>query len=226
MEAGGGQTKPSGGGVEEVKTVPETIEFDPDDWVLSVFRSLKGYVLAHLDLDLYDVEFGFPSSENLGEWLPFTKTIIHFEIDDISHPPIGFGDNIVDVQYDETDFTLIESEAQAHLINWDIGVWASAETGGVTARLQAFQVLSDLFNGPSALTNLREIGIELRSFAGGAFVKEEIDNVSVFRVVNITLVTRVFSRKRIGPTPFITDIDVVPEVSVDGDGQDVIVTDE
>lgn len=224
MEAGGGKSKPSGGGIEEVRTAPDTIQFDPDHWMTSVFRTLEGYVKAYIDSDIYEIKFGFPSSENLGEWLPFEKTIIHFEIDDISHPPLGFGDNIVDTEYDDVDFTITESEVQTHLINWDIGVWASAETGGVTARLQAFQILSDLFDGPSAYQNLKALGIEIRNFAGGAFVKEEIDNVSVFRVVNITLVTRVFSRKRIGPTPYITGIDVAPEVSVDG--EDVIVTDE
>jgi hypothetical protein len=224
MKTGGANTKASGGGGEQVKTAPETILFDPDHWVTSAWRSLKGYVLASIDEDIYQIHFGFPEASDLGEWLPLEKTLIHFEIDDITHPPIGFGDQIIDQEYDDTDETLVEHEAQIHIINFDVGVWASAKSGGVTARLEAYQLLTDLFNGPTAFQNLHDIGIELRSFTGGSFIKEEIDNISVFRVVNMVLVIRVVSRRIVGPTPYITQIEVQPAVTLSGD--DIVITDE
>lgn len=223
-ETGGAKGQGEAGGTEEVRTVVEPIPFDPDHYVISSFRTLKSYALSSIDSDLYEIQFGFPGADDIGRWLPLEKILIHFEIDDITHIPLGFGDSVVAVEYDDEDTTIIESEAQQHLINWDIGIWTSAQSGGVTSRLEAYQVINDLFVGPTAYFNLNQLGIEIRSFTGGSFIKEEIDNLSVYRVVNMTLVTRVYSRRLVGPTPQITDIGVAPEVSVMGD--DVIITDD
>lgn len=221
-KTGGGTSPAASGGYFEESEPAQPQPFNPDQWVVSVFRTLKSYVESAVDSDLYEIVFGFPSAEDIGRWLPFEKTLIHLEIDDMTHLPLGFGDNIVDTEYNEAEQSLVSSEAQVHIINWDVGIWASASTGGVTARLEAYQVLNDLFVGPTAYNNLRALGVEIRSFAGGAFIKEEQDNISIFRVINMTLVTRVYSRRLIGPTPTITGIAVAPPVSAVGEPEIII----
>ena len=184
------------------------IAFNPDDWLESLWRSLSSYVMSYgysgLDPDIYQIMMGYPSGNDIGQLLPFRKTLIHFEIDNITDSVIGFGDQIVADYIDPIYNTLTNYEANRHDLNLDVGIWASDESGGVTARLRAYKRLNDLFSGPGAYEALlTNVGAELISFTGAQFAKEEIDNIDVYRVFNMTLVLRVYSRKTYAQIPFV-----------------------
>jgi hypothetical protein len=202
-KTGGAVVRGASGGPEREGQVA----VDPDAWVITLFRALKNYVLTNTDEDIYDIRFDFPNTVDLGEFMPLDKTVIHFEIDDIQNPPIGFGENILQVDRDEDTEQIVEHEAKQHRVEFDVGIWASTKSGGVTARLKAYQLLNDLFVGAQAYRNMLDItGIEVRNFSGGNFIKEEISDIDVFRVMNMNLTVHIFSRRTKGPAPFIVEV--------------------
>lgn len=190
-----------------------TETFDPNQWLISMKRALEDYVKTGVDasatddggnpsgLEIFDVRFDWPDSNDVPEDVEFNKTIIHFAITDIKNMRLGFGDNIIEEEIvdrvDPAPSSVTVSEASEHRVEFDIGVWASDESGGVTSRLQMYQTLTDLFQGEMARQTCREIteGVEIMSFNGGRFITDTISDVRVFRVTDVALLVRVFSRK-------------------------------
>lgn len=192
-KAGGSMTAPA-------------VTFDPDNWLVSLFRSLKSYIETN-EPGIYDIIGSFPSDIELRQSMPLRKTLIHFEIDDISNSSLGFGDSVVEEEYDVNNQLVIKQQATQHEVNFDLGIWASEASGGVTARLNAYQTLTQLFQGPIAFQKIKDnIGIEIVSFQNGAFVIEQIQDLNVWRVAGITLVVRVFSRQALTPEPSVEDL--------------------
>jgi len=196
---------------------------DPDNWLLTLYRALKYYINDNQP-GVYDIRFDFPGTDDLQDLLPLEKTIIHFEVDDHNDLRLGLGPQTYQYQYstivDPDNNTLMrdlieEHEAQQHLVNFDIGIWASAKSGGVTARLQAFQLLNDLFSGPDNFRTVREkVGCEIISFTGGSFLRDSVNDIPLYRAGNITLIVRVFARRRITPVPIIEEIIQEPGIRI------------
>lgn len=222
-------TIPKTGGAASPSTAgalgDEVIALDPNEWVTTLFRGLKDYILKNTDADIYNVIGNFPPTELFTNRQPFDKTIIHFEYDDIRNPTFGFGDNVVDSIYDDTAKTVIPIEAKIHIANFDVGIWASERSGGDTARMLAYQKLNDLFTGTLAYRSLRDSrGIEIVSFDGGNFIQEDIDDITVWRVSGATLVVRVFSRTSPPePIPYIDYDTITQEPSLEIQPSDPIV---
>lgn len=192
--------------------------FDPDNWLVSLQRSLKDYIATNLDLtDVYELEMSYPTSESIVKKMPLPLTILHFEIDEPRLIPFGFGDNVVAGVYDEDGGTVEEWEAHCHEVDINVGVWASVESGGVTARLVARQDLDKLFVGPAAREACMAStdGVEILSFSGGMFVNDTIGDMVVFRVVDATLRVRVYSRTRKAPISFVDDVGQSPGLEID-----------
>lgn len=192
--------------------------FDPDKWLISLQRSLKDYVEANLNLtDVYELEMSYPSADELAKKVPLPLTILHFEIEDTQMVPFGLGDNVVNVVYDELGGTVEEWEAHCHEVDINVGVWASVESGGVSARLVARQDLDALFVGPAArdACMAQTDGIEILSFSGGLFVNDLINDIPIFRVVDAMLRVRVYSRTRKAPVTFIEDVGQSPGLEID-----------
>jgi hypothetical protein len=201
--------------------------FNPDLYLTTMWRSLKGYIDTALTDSLYEVILGFPSPTDLDRLVPLEKTIIHFEIEDMPERPLGFGDNYVDYYRDETappDGQTIEYwQAHEHMIDFDVGIWASAESGGVTARLEARQLLSQLFSGKKAYRDCMETtdGVHIQRFTGGRNLIDSHGDIPVWRMVDILLTVKVFSRVKITPpVPYVGDIaqvDQEPELEISGE---------
>lgn len=193
--------------------------FNPDKWLTSLMRSLTTYVETKLNLtDVYELRFEWPMADELAEKMPFSLTILHFEIDDPQLVPFGLGDNVVDGVYDELGGTLEEWEAHCHEVDINVGVWASVSSGGPSARLEARQDLDTLFVGPAAREACMTItdGVEIMNFSGGQFVNDVINDQPVFRVVDAVLRVRVYSRTKKVPVSFINEIDQSPGIEIDG----------
>lgn len=180
---------------------------DPDNWVVTTFRILKEYVEAEFDSDIYDIVFAFPSASDLGQAMPLDKTLIHFEMDAPLNPLLGIGRNVVSSVLDTAAKTIIEYEGLIHHLNFDVGIWASARSGGVTARMEAYQILNNLFAGSVAFFNLQPFGIEIQSFNGGTFIKDEINDVEIFRMIDMTLMLTVYSRQAYPISYYLDSID-------------------
>lgn len=192
VKSGGSSLGISSGGEGEL--LQEAV--DPDNWVTTFFRAFKTYVTSNVDENLYKLVFSYPDAKDIGEWMPLPKSLIHFEIDKPSSPIMGFGRSIVDSVTDDVNNIVTEYSALKIMINMDVGVWTTAASGGITARLKAFQVLSDLFAGAYAYEQLQPYGIEIKGFDGGTFIKETIDDIDVFRIAEITLMLQLFARRK------------------------------
>lgn len=208
-------------------------KYNPEDWLASSVRALKEYaedafLNSVLDNDtvpsgdqFYRVIMEFPSDDLTLTTVPLDKTLIHFEIDDIGPQVLGFGENIGKEFYDTDRGVVIRQEAAINTLNFDVGIWASNENGGPTARLRAYQVLQQIFVGSLATeslftaTDAGDGGLELISFTGGRFVRDTLNDIPVFRMVNCTLVIRVFSRTpKPQELPPIEDIVQNPELVI------------
>ena len=176
--------------------------YDPEKFMETTLRTLKDYVSANLNTSIYSVVMEFPGAIEDSEKLPMKKTIIHFELDDISSSPVGMGDNAFADNYDSVAQTIQPQYAQMHRMNFDVGVWASDRSGGTTARMRAKQQLEFLFGlnsgGIDRLRNFSDNGdgvIEIVSFSGGRFVQDTSENdTRLYRMVDCSLEVRVFSR--------------------------------
>jgi len=212
---------------------------DPETWLETCVRGLKDYAEigfqgSVLDSngfpvgeEVYEIIMEFPSTENLLKMLPLSKVVIHFEIDDIDDRILGFGEGHHRLNYDPVLEILKPQEAGEHRINLDVGIWCSSRSGGVTARLRAYQTLKNLFYGALAIDKLRnattqyiggqsEGGLEILEFTGGRFFQETINDIQVFRMINCQLVIRCFSRTPVSLTiPTIEEITIVPELIID-----------
>lgn len=205
-----------------------TDTFNPDAWLTSLFDAMTDYIesgvnAAVLDSDdapvgstVYNVVMAEPAADDLPFDTENDKTIIHFEIDDIQNKRLGFGDGFVAATTTEADdanpATETPQEAVEHVVNFDVGIWATDKSGGVTARLRAYEILDKLLSGDVARVNCRTqtAGVEIRSFMNGRFVKDTINDVRVFRMVGAELVVRVYSRN-VANTATIVDEEPVME---------------
>lgn len=198
----------------------QTNLFDPFNWLTSLQRSLKEYVEDFIDqyvldafhqpigLDVYEVVMDFSEAAAMAEKMPLEKSIIHLEIDQITNELMGYGDGIVR-EYVDDNGDIREEEGQKHRVNFDVGTWSSDRSGGSTSRLSMYEMLTGAFHGPKATYNMvgATQGVKIVSWLGGRFIQETINDIPVFRTVDAELIVDVFSRKEVGPTTVVTDID-------------------
>lgn len=191
--------------------------YTPDNWVTGFFRALASYIETEMDDDVYDVVMSYPSVEELQKKMPQQKVVVHFDIADPGNGFLGLGENVVDAEYFEPDGTIIEWEAHKHDIVMDVGIWASIPAGGPSARMVAYEDMSKLFTGPHA----REVcmaetdGVELLGFTGGRNITDKIGDIDVFRMVDVELRLRVFSRTKVPAVPYIHGADQDPALTID-----------
>jgi len=208
--------------------------YDPEAWLITTLRGIKDYAKIGFDNavknnlgasvgdEVYEIIMEYPSADTLAKLAPFTKTIVHFEIDDIDTPIFGMGNNIFNWNYDPTLKWVRPQEAQKHILNFDVGIWASDRSGGITSRLRAYEILNDLFGGASAknklmaATELNDGGVELLSFTGGRFLADKVNDIIVHRMVDCTMMVQIFSRT---PIPETTEaIETIEEILQDQSG--------
>jgi hypothetical protein len=194
------------------------VQYDPDNWLVSMTRALASYVEITLnDLDVR-VEMSFPDVRLWEKTSPLDKVLIHFEQDDLNDPPMGFGVPGLDVFDDVTDPlnpTYIKQEAAWHDVNYDVGVWVSVEQGGPTKRMQTVQALKNMFATAVGRLAFNEAvgGLTVVSFNGGRNNLDRINDVPVWRVMEMSLVLRAISRHipvttQVAPLDFVQDEDL------------------
>lgn len=210
--------------------------YNPEAWLESTVRELKDYVSqgvnsAVLDnnsnpsgLEIYDVVMEFPGPALDNGDIPLKKTVIHFEIDDVMSQHVGMGDNIFADNYDVATQSVNPQIARRHQVNFDVGVWASALSGGLTARLRARQILDDLLGAANGQIAFRDFAtgddgyVEILNYTGGRFILDTINDVPVYRMIDGQLEVRVFSRTKLATAtgPAIEEIDQVPNLTILG----------
>jgi hypothetical protein len=185
--------------------------------VTSFFRSLKDYLEDNLDTDIYDLVMSYPSVDTLQKKMPEPQVIIHFDIADPNQVFFGLGENLVNNEYQEPAGTVVEWEAHMHEITMDVGIWSSIPAGGPSGRMTAYEDLAKLFTGPHARDALMTAtnGIELLHFAGGRNITDNIGDIDVFRMVDVELRLRVFSRTKLPAVPYIHSADQDPGLTID-----------
>ena len=201
------------------------MSYDPEHWLESATRELKSYVEANINTGIYSVVMEFPGSIVDADKLPMKKTIIHFEIDNIESSPVGFGDNVFNDNYDPATELVTPQAAEEHMINFDVGIWASDKSGGATSRLRARQLLRSLF-GIEGIAKMRAAtdggdgGLEIISYSGGEFaIDTSANDVRLYRMINSMLVIRVYSRTlgtTVTPVQTIQEIDQAPNITIIG----------
>lgn len=191
--------------------------YNPDDWLLSTTRVLGSYIKDTLnDLDT-EVEMSFPDTSKWTKTTPLAKALIHLEQDHISDPVLGFGIPGVEVPTSPPDGTYKFHEAAEHLVNYDVGVWVSAEAGGSTKRMVLTQALKNIFatvTGKQAF-NVATGGLWAVSFEGGRNELDRVNDIPVWRAFDMTLIVRVFSRHIPPSTTGLTaKIDQAPSLTI------------
>jgi hypothetical protein len=156
---------------------------------------IESYVVAAFNPQFYNVEMSFPDVNTWPRTAPLTKTLIHFEQDDIEDPKWAMGQPGRDV-FNESMGTFVLHEAARHRINYDVGVWTSAASGGETSRMRAVQRLKNLFVPVGAKLDFKEAtgGVKVVTFDGGRNHLDRINDLPVYRSSEMTLVVEVFSR--------------------------------
>ena len=213
-------------------------KYVPEDFIESTIRVLKEYLeqefhrsvsaaSEYVGEQAYEIVAQFPGPDLDLRKMPMQRTIVHFEIDDIQSSLIGFGENIFGKSYDSGTGLLTTRTGEMHLINFDIGIWASDASGGTTARSRAKQVLQHSLGGARGIIRLLEFsdggdgGLEIAGFSGGRFVMDRINDMQVFRMIECTLVVRVFSRVPLDDTqtgPAIEEIIQDPDLKITDSG--------
>lgn len=206
--------------------------YNPEQYLETAIRCLKEYATDGFSnsvenggnpvgLQIYNVVMEFPGAGVDSGRMPLDKTTIHFELDGEEDSSIGMGDNVFSRVYDPAAKTVVEKEAAQHIMNFDVGVWSSDRSGGTTARMRARQILRYLFVGPVATVNLKSMGdggdggLEIVEFTGGRFLTERINDSDVYRMVDCSLVLRVFSRTPDAPpAPAIESITQQPGLTI------------
>lgn len=208
-------------------------KYDAELWLETAIRGIKDYAeegfkeavqddsLQDVGDQVYEVIMEYPATELITRLIPLGKTIVHFEIDDIDDRILGFGDGYQVLNYNPVLQQIEPQDAGEHRINFDVGIWASDRTGGTTARLRAYQVLRNLFQGPLAINKLRDVTnnndgvLEILDFTGGRFFPDQINDIPLHRMVNCSLVVRCYSRTPKTIIPTIEEITVIPELIID-----------
>jgi len=191
--------------------------YDPDDWLVSTHRSISKWVYDQLQADPrfednLTVEMSFPDTSTWRKETPLDKILVHFEQDNQEDPILGFGQPGVEV-FDDTDPdnpTWTIQEGAQHELNFDVGVWLSAEMGGATKRMEVVQALKNLFTSVYGKRkfNTDTDGLNVVSFTGGRFLIDRVNDIPVWRAIDMTLVVRVFSRHlAVAPVVVPTELD-------------------
>jgi len=193
--------------------------YDPENWLESAINEIKNYATAGFNAavlddqfasagdEVYNVIMEFPGPAMDRSEIPLTRTVVHFEVDDMTDREVGFGMNQFADNYDSVAHTVNPQYARQHLINFDVGIWASARSGGLTSRIRAKQILENLFGDPSGQVALRTATdggdgvVEIISYSGGRFIIDHITDSPVYRMIDGALVVRVFSRTKLSDTP-------------------------
>lgn len=206
--------------------------FDPELFLSSTTRALKAYLESRFSavaggngLDAYEIVMEYPDSDDLPKAAEFTKTIIHLAIDDVATKNLGIGQSYVNtVITDGTELvagTVVEQQALQNMINFDVGVWASDESGGITSRLRAYEYLHKFLAGEIARQKVfaaSDGAVDVIYYRSGRFVTEKISDVRVFRVVGAELEVRVFSRDDADPEILVDQEPTQePELVIQGD---------
>lgn len=194
-------------------------QYDAVEWLTSATRALEDYVRNALADDDVQIEMSYPNTDTITKETPLDKVLIHFEQDNVDNPVLGFGTpgkEIVDV--DAGSWTLYE--AAWHYINFDVGVWVSAEMGGATKRMQMYQRLVTMFGTALGRIDLNETtgGVKVVSFNGGRFALDRVNDLPIWRAMEMTLICQVFS-KHVPPQTEVLPIDGVDqaqELTIDG----------
>jgi hypothetical protein len=200
--------------------------YNPEIYLESAVRELQAYVQdgfhkavlndqnQPVGEEVYEIIMEFPGPAIDAKKVPFTKTMVHFEIDIEEDSLLGYGSNTFTENYDPVLQHVKPQDAAKHVLNFDVGVWATDTTGGTTSRLRAKQILWKLLGdrqGREALfaaSNGGDGGLEILSFSGGRFLVEQANGIDIYRMVDCTLEVRVFSRTPIGTiVPTIEDVD-------------------
>lgn len=194
--------------------------YDPANWLVTMTRALEDYAKAAFDPELYTIQMSYPVIADLANGQPLDKVLIHFERDAVDSPVWAFGiqgqDEWTDPSHETGTFRVIE--AQRQLVNYDIGVWASADAGGETYRMMAVQMLHNLFGPAGAKVKFNTVteGLTLRSFTGGRDATDRINDLPVWRTMDMTLVVEAFSKEADPP-----EGDWVPEGFILHDNLDI-----
>lgn len=179
-----------------------TYPYDPEEWELSTIRAVQDWATTGLNSGLYEVVMEFPAPAIEAKTMPFTKAMVHFEVDAIEIAPVGIGENVFALNYDPVGKTVTPQFSEVAVINFDVGIWTSDRTGGTTTRARLRQYLQELFGVGSRVkfrkaTDGGDGGIEILSFSGGRNSPDTIGDVPVYRTVNSELEVRVFTRTKI-----------------------------
>lgn len=206
-------------------------KYDPEIWLESSTRCLKEYLVREFQATQnspWEIVAEFPGPMLDVRKMPMHRTVIHFSIDDIQSNLIGFGDNVFSYTFDPVEKMLVERTGELHLLNFDVGIWASDASGGTTSRMRAKQILQSALGGARGIKRLREFSnnddgkMEIISFSGGRFIADKIGDMPVHRMADCNLIVRVFSRDPLTPDmkgPAIMEIDQDPHLWVrEGDG--------
>lgn len=208
--------------------------FNPDRWLSSLIDSmeaeLRSQMDSYLDTDstaVFQIAWTHFASEretSESELIDdMNKTLIHFNIDDITNMALGFGPGSVQADFTEPTVSdpgsFIDKKGRRHDVNLDVGVVATDAAGGSSARLTAYEMLDSIFGSFDRRTSFRANtdGIEIVSFTSGRFAKDSINDVRVFRVIGGELVVRVYSRDVASdPVILVDDITQDPDLEIDG----------
>lgn len=176
-------------------------KFNAEQWLETTVRGIETYTKEAFDPTVYEVIMEFPGPELDSRKAPWEKTIVHFDIDAQDDFPLGMGDKPHLENYDEDIQGIFPQYGAMHVLNFDVGVWATDRSGGVTSRMRVKQHLWNLFGIPHGLMKLREAtklddgGIEITSFSGGHNTIDSTTNdIRMYRMVDCSLEVRVFSR--------------------------------
>lgn len=213
-------------------------EFNPDLWIETLHRGIHDYVKSQINsyilddtdspagLEAYDVVMDWPESVTAAQDVQLEKTLIHFVIDDILSEKLGFGNDIVNATETLQDAPLPDlvhfHQARRHMVNYDVGIWASDQSGGSTSRLVTYQMLDKIFGGEQTRRDFSTAtgGVEIVRFNGGTFITERVNDVRLFRVIDCELVLRVFSRVKLEDQVITEEIVQAPDLE-DYDGVNV-----
>ena len=196
--------------------------YDPEHHLESTVRELQSYVLDNINTRIYQVVMEFPGAMIDAMKMPMRKTIIHFGID-AQDDRFMWADPMT--EEDNGDGTVTPRWAAEHRLNFDVGIWASDDSGGTTSRMRAAQILHSLFGYPASITNLRASSdggdgtLDIIRYSGGMSAQDRVNDIRLYRMVNGELEIRVFSRSPatlVPPVPAIEDIVQAPNLTILG----------
>lgn len=206
--------------------MPLTYTYDPDNWLVSLQRTIKEFLQDALDENLWQIVMDFPESDDLPHLLGEDKILVHLAVDDIENHKLGYGDDVISIVENPPEGpppapagTVDESEGHMHIVNFDVGIWAYDKSGGVTLRLETYQMLTSLLHGARAYQTFKDEteGVEILRFNGGRWVTDRVGGTRVFRTVDSELVVRVYSRKlTVDAASLIDEIVQEPGLTIDG----------